>query len=140
LTIPLSGRLLIFPHRSFSHVATHMRFTIKRIMLAVAALALIMGGLRVVWLRDRYQKTAAYYAMMENLHRDFVRFVEESERAEEQLALAFGEKAARADKEQQAAEARRIQRQADYYAALRRKYEQAARRPWNLVDPDPPPP
>jgi hypothetical protein len=117
-----------------------MRFTIKRIMLAVAVLALIMGGLRIVWLRDGYQKTAAYYAMMENLHRDFVRFVEESARAEQELARAFGDKALREDKEQQAAEARGIQRQADYYAALRHKYQRAARRPWNFVGPDPLPP
>ena len=40
------------------------RFTIKRAMLAVAVLALIMGGARIVWLRDAYRKAAAYYAAM----------------------------------------------------------------------------
>ena len=31
-------------------------------------------------------------------------------------------------------------RRSDYYAALRAKYERAARRPWLPVAPDPPPP
>jgi hypothetical protein len=117
-----------------------MRYTMKRMMLAVAVLALIMGGLRIVWLRDGYRKAAAYYASLEKLHRESRRFVEDGGRAEEELALAFGEKVSGEDKKQQSTEVRGWQRLSDYCAALRRKYERAAARPWIPVDPDPPPP
>jgi hypothetical protein len=36
-----------------------VRFTIWRAMVAVAVLALIMGGARIAWLRDGYRKAAA---------------------------------------------------------------------------------
>ncbi len=117
-----------------------VRFTIKRAMLAVAVLALIMGGARVVWLRDRYRKAAAYYAAMEKLQRELQRFTVKDAAAEEELAIAFGMKVTAEGKEQAAAEARAMQPIIDDYAALRHKYERAAARPWLPVDPDPPPP
>lgn len=117
-----------------------VRFTLQRMVLAVAVLALIIGALRIVWLRNGYQKAAVYYAAMEKLQRDLQRFGEEDARAEEELALAFGQKVSGEQKEQQATEARGMQRLADWYAELKRKYERAAARPWLPVDPDPPPP
>jgi hypothetical protein len=117
-----------------------VRFTIGRAMAAVAVLALIMGGARIAWLRDRYRKAAAYYAAMENLQRTIQRSTVESAAAEEELLLAFDQKVSADDKQQAAAEAKAMQPLIDYYAALKRKYERAAARPWLPVDPDPPPP
>ena len=76
-----------------------VRFTIKRAMLAVAVLALIMGGARVAWLRDAYRKAAAHYAAMEKLQREFQRFTVEDAAAEEELAIAFDMKVAAEGKE-----------------------------------------
>jgi hypothetical protein len=67
-------------------------------------------------------------------------FTVEDAAAEEELARAFDQKVSAEDKERAAAEARAMQPLIDYYAALRRKYERAAARPWLPVEPDPPPP
>jgi hypothetical protein len=115
-----------------------LRFTLRRMTLAVAVLALILGGLRIVWLRDRYRRAAASYAATENLQRGFLRFAEGDAEAEEDLAIAFGYKISGEDKEQQATEIRVMRRKADYLEMMRRKYERAAARPWMPVDPDPP--
>jgi hypothetical protein len=113
-----------------------VRFAMKRMMLAMAALALIMGGLRIAWLRDGYRKAAAFHAATENLQRVFL----EGAKTEEELALAFGYELPGEEKAQQAAKIQIMQRKADNFAAMRRKYERAAARPWMAVDPDPPSP
>ena len=35
-----------------------VRFTIRRIMIVVAIVALLMGGMRLLWLRSAYRKAA----------------------------------------------------------------------------------
>jgi len=117
-----------------------VQFTINRVMLAVAVVALIIGGSRIVLLRDSYQKAAAHFAITENLYRSLQRFAVEQGTAEEELALAFGEKVSVENRKQRAAEVRAFQQQIEYYAALRRKYQRSAARPWVPVDPDPNPP
>jgi hypothetical protein len=117
-----------------------VRFTIKRAMFAVAVLALIMGVARIVWLRDHYRRTAAAYALAERKQREILRTFVAAAEAEENMLLAFGMNVSAEDKEQNAADARAMQQTAEYCAALRRKYEQAAAHPWIPLEPDPPAP
>jgi hypothetical protein len=78
--------------------------------MAVAALAL--GGLRTWTWREAYRKAARENAVLEKLFRD----------GQPGWSIV-------ADAESAA-----------HFAALRRKYERAARHPWLPVEPDPPTP
>jgi hypothetical protein len=120
-----------------------VRFTMRVMLIAVAGVALLMGGLRLLWLRNAYQKAAMAHAAYENLARTLQRMVENEGKDERELLTAFGmevEPESKAIKEQRAADARTNQRTAEYHAALKHKYERAASRPWLSLPPDPPPP
>lgn len=93
-----------------------VRFTVRRMMVGVAIVALILVGSRIVWLRHRYRNLAQSYDVKE-------------------FALAFG-----VQDERVSVESVRAWKKIEYYAALKRKYERAASRPWVPVPPDPPPP
>ena len=99
---------------------SRIRFGLKHLMIAVAVLALVLGGLGLARNRDRYRKLAAYHAAMENLQRTFQRFTVEDARSEKDLLAAFGKDVSAAAEALPAAE--------------------AEARPWLSVDPDPPPP
>jgi hypothetical protein len=120
-----------------------VRFTLRAMLIAVASIALVLGGWRLLWLRSIYQKTAIAHAAYEHLARTMQRFVEDEGKDERELEIAFGmnvEPEREEVKAKRAADARVNHRTADYHAALKHKYEQAASRPWVPVAPDPPPP
>jgi hypothetical protein len=120
-----------------------VRFTIRRIMIVVASVALLMGGLRLLWLRSAYRKAALAHAAYENLARTLQRMVENEGKDERELEIAFGMKVEPEPepvKATRAADARVNRKTAEYHAALRQKYERAAARPWAPIAPDPPPP
>jgi hypothetical protein len=120
-----------------------VRFTVRGMLIAVASVALLMGGLRLLWLRSVYRKAALAHAAYENLARTLQRMVENDGQEERELEIAFGMKVepqSEAVKAKRAADARMNQETAEYHAALKHKYERAASRPWVPIAPDPPPP
>jgi type II secretory pathway pseudopilin PulG len=120
-----------------------VRFTIRRIMIVVAIVALLMGGMRLLWLRSVYRKAALAHATFENLARTLQRMVENEGKDERELEIAFGmkvESESEVVKAKRAADARVNQKTAEYHAAQRQKYERAASRPWVPIAPDSPPP
>jgi hypothetical protein len=120
-----------------------MRFTMRRMLIAVASMALLLGGLRLVWLRSVYREAALARAAYENLARTLQEMVENEGKNERELQIAFGvevEPESEAVKARRAADARVNRKTAEYHAALKGKYERAASRPWVLLPPDPRPP
>jgi hypothetical protein len=120
-----------------------VRFTVRGMMIAVASVALFMGGLRLLWVRSVYRKAAIAHAAYENLARTLQTMVENEGENERELLAAFGMKVepeSEAVKAKRSADARVNLRAAEYHAALKHKYEKAASRPWAPIAPDPPPP
>lgn len=112
-------------------------------MIAVASVGLLMGGLRLLWLRSVYQKAALAHAAYENLARTLQRMVENEGKDERELEIDFGIKVqpeSEAVIAKRAADARVNQETAEYHAALKHEYDRAASRPWVPIAPDPPPP
>lgn len=120
-----------------------VRFTLRGMLIAVAGIALAMGGLRLLWLRNVHRNAAQAHAAYENLARTLQRTVEDERKAERELKIGFGMKVepeSDAVKAKRAADAKVNQKTAEYHAALKYKYERAAGRPWVRIAPDPPPP
>ena len=118
-----------------------VQFKMRGMLIAVASVALLMGGLRLLWLRSVYRKMAVAHAAYENLARTLQRMVENEGKDERELEIAFGilvEPESEAIKAKRAADAGLNQRTAEYHFALRHKYETAASRPWVPIAPDPP--
>jgi hypothetical protein len=138
-----------------------IRFTVRRIMLIVAITAVALGAND---LRLRYQRYRALSSVHEWTGRSCSTMAERhaataagNEREAERLRAAIrsdreskhpqvvqgilqiaANTAAQAEVER-AAE-RKFRARAQFHEALRVKYERAARRPWILVEPDPPEP
>jgi len=106
------------------------RMTTRRWMIAVAVASLVMASGRLLWLSSVYRKAALVQAAYENVARTLQTFGMEMEIEPESGAI----------KAQRAADASVNQKTAEYRAALKRKYERAARFPWLPVEPDPPAP
>jgi tetratricopeptide (TPR) repeat protein len=118
-----------------------LRFTVWRLMVVVAAVALVTGAsreaLRLTRRRATYLKSAAEQARQEAAYGQL-----------EQSSLELAETALVADGMWQVREVARqarkdavmYQKTAGYHAALKQKYLAAAARPWRSVEPDPPPP
>jgi hypothetical protein len=120
-----------------------VRFTMRGMLIAVASVALLMGGMRLLWLRSVYRKAALAHATDENLARTLQRMVKNEGKDERELEIAFGIKVqpeSEAVTAKRAADTRVNQKTAEYHAALKQKYEKAASRPWVPIAPDPPPP
>jgi tetratricopeptide (TPR) repeat protein len=138
-------------------------------MAAVAVLALILGGsveaVRLRRQRDEFLKKAAEHAAREELalemERSFVEMAQFSQSLSERLAprlnrfglrVAGGRLAEIAEKQsgmvkqqnedaaKQRGQAVLYHKSAAYHAALKRKYRDAASRPWRSIEPDPVPP
>ena len=69
-----------------------IRFTVRAMLIAVASFALLMGGLRLLWLRSVYRKAALAHGAYENLARTMQRMVENEGKDERELEIAFGMK------------------------------------------------
>ena len=82
----------------------------RRMMLAVAVVAIAAGGWRLWELRKLYQRTALKHEVLSVLLREG--------------HIHFGPDPVRSDR----------------HEVLRVKYERAARHPWHPVEPDPPEP
>lgn len=136
------------------------RFTVKRLMVAVAAVALVLGcsieAVRLKRWRDVALKRAQEHAQHEQLNRDLERSALEMVKTQEWIAdrdPALSRRLERLDRkwaefvgQQKAAAAEERDRAAKYaeaaayHAALRWKYLRAAAHPWLPVEADPPPP
>jgi hypothetical protein len=87
-----------------------VRFTVRRLMVAVAVVAVAAGGLHLWELRVLYLRTALLHEVLSSLFQE-------------------GHACAGRDPGRSA-----------HHQVLRIKYERAARRPWLPVEPDPPEP
>lgn len=99
------------------------RFTVRRLMVVVATVAVVLG-LGGMWMRrERYVGLAHAYSLQEQVARDHpgLSQVTKMDRRGKVLLNAFPDKLAR-------------------YTRMRAKYEHAARYPWLHVAPDPPEP
>jgi hypothetical protein len=110
-----------------------VRFTVRRLMVAVAILAVVFGvTLESIRLGRRwayYHRRAAYYEQSEELFR----FIGRGER---QAAASTSGQAAKRSL-QQAAE---CELRVPFYAELKRRHRYAEWRPWTSLPPDPDPP
>jgi hypothetical protein len=120
------------------------RFKVRTLVIAVAVVGLVLGGVQM-WRRAvQFEKTARYFALVEASERrtyDWLSMRAEGGESERLLTRSRPSKddrhravAARADM------ATRAGRIAAHSEALRRKYEWAAAHPWASVSPDPPTP
>ena len=113
-----------------------LQFSVRRLMVAVAVVALAFPLYRAFQLKQKYSLTSIYhheqgkYRQLElknmNLHVDFASYLT-PDRVQKLIA---------------AEEARQgwLRKQVDYHAEMKRKYENAAARPWSSIPPDPPEP
>jgi hypothetical protein len=115
------------------------RMTTRRWMIAVAAVGLLMGGCiggyRLKRWYDHFLDHARVHAFLEVASR-------RAEHAERELSEKITGSGS-GPKTQRAVCLRKIlyfSRIASYHAAMARKYQHAADRPWLPVEPDPPPP
>jgi hypothetical protein len=106
------------------------RFTVRRLMVAMAIVALLLGGGILGRRSLDYRRLAAFHEQMEQRKERAVRGIEILARAANDPADAA---AARRDAAYEAQIGR-------HHAALKAKYLRAASRPWLPVPPDPPPP
>jgi hypothetical protein len=89
-------------------------------MIAVAAVALLLGGTKLAYRAIAYRHQIRWHRMME--HSVITSVIE-------------GGKSATATELEEMSKV-----QSAYHAAMRRKYERAAARPWSEIEPDPPMP
>jgi hypothetical protein len=111
-----------------------MRVSIRQMMIAVAVLALTFWAsveLSRFTRASSFRRQAAFYADMETMFREFERNRVKSDLDMEKQGFGRGHFKN---------EVARTKAMADYYAALRRKYEQAAASRVLRIEPDPPPP
>lgn len=111
------------------------RWSVRGLMAAVAALAVLLGaGLqaaRLGWLWGARRQQAAQHSWFEQRWAFFLRIYERRAR---DRATPEDERA------RVVALVATARRRIDYHGQMRRKWEQAAGRPWVAVAPDPPPP
>jgi hypothetical protein len=104
-----------------------VRFTVRRLMIAVAVAALLLGG-DVLWRkRAGYLARANVEAASEMQSRALIKVYESAIETSAAPSVADGYR--------HWVEVHR--EEADYHGRLRRKYERAARYPWLPVEPDP---
>lgn len=96
------------------------RVRLRAVMIAVAVAGMLLSGYRFLGVSLYRRKAELMYALAE---RDATADAGRLERAGGPGRLALAERA---------------RQRATYFAALKRKYRDAAARPWLLVAPDPP--
>jgi hypothetical protein len=97
-----------------------VRFTVRRMMVAVAVIAILIEGVSLWQRAALYRWKVRHHAMME---RSSVIAVVEGPKAADNAELA-----------------RLSEVWSTYHAAMKQKYEYAVTRPWIYVPPDPPQP
>src|SRR4051794_11049283 len=106
-----------------------VRFTVRRLMVAVAVVAVCMG---LLTMRQRAATRRA-------------RALSHAAKADERRVVVAvwrrgNVRLINITREQAEADVGRCERAATYHEAMRRKWEEAARHPWLAVEPDPPEP
>jgi hypothetical protein len=105
--------------------APRLRFTLRRMMIAVAAVAILFGMTLGLWRR----------------HLLFRRLADEfAKKAHAEMLKGFRVQRARFPTDAELRMGEEHFRLTDYYEELTAKYERAAARPWFGVEPDRPPP
>ncbi len=130
-----------------------VRFTVRRLMVAVAVVALLVtSSLRVDTLirrSGRYRQEAARQEFIRQIRLSQRRNDEAMGRADEASLKAARllyppdspiVRMARGRLDRHRLDAGRYRKQAEHRASLRDKYARAAARPWLAIDPDPPEP
>jgi hypothetical protein len=114
-----------------------LRFTVRRMLIAVAIVAILCGGgvqirraIAFSQLASSHTSFGLFWHSQEQWHRQFARSILESDRP----------RLSENDAAEQTEQAEKSKVLADYHAAMKAKYEAAARRPWLSVEPDPPRP
>jgi signal recognition particle GTPase len=114
-----------------------VRFTVRRLMIAVAIVAGLLGTTRayqMLGLTLYHRKQAVLFGLAES---DALR-----EYAAHQMRVAEAKRqvgaTARDEESKHIALAENARKRAAYFTAMRRKYESVATRPWESVEPDPP--
>jgi hypothetical protein len=111
------------------------RFTVRTLMVAVAVVAILFGGVielpRLWSLRQQYLGFAEKYGYWETRLNGVVGIRQE---------ITYYSLRQPRGSEPSPARLARMKAEASYYARLRAKYERAAHRPWVPVAPDPAPP
>jgi hypothetical protein len=111
------------------------RFTVRTLMVAVAVVAILFGGMielpRLWSLRQQYLGFAEKYGYWETRLNGAVGIRQEVTYYSTRLPRG---------PEPSPARLAEMKAEASYYAGLRAKYERAARLPWLPVAPDPAPP
>ena len=102
------------------------RMTTRRLMIAVAVVAIGLYGTIISWRLAVYRQRAALYGQLANVSREFARLPPNAVIPKGNGGFARTGRTAAI--------------WADHYAALSRKYNQASAHPWLSVEPDPPPP
>jgi hypothetical protein len=106
------------------------RFRLRTLLIAVAVVGVVLGAGMMRRRRSILHEKAAHHRAIGRRQAAKVRGIEELARA----ATTAREAA------ETRADARVEARIGEYHAALARKYQRAAARPWLPVAPDPPPP
>jgi hypothetical protein len=139
-----------------------IQFTIRRMMIAVAVIASVLGigieGMRLKRARDscfvrcgKYAELERIYLILERLYRSEATLNQQEAALRERFAALHEQVAARRTPRSSAAGSRqnaanalaraiKIAEIAAYYTALKQKYRQAADRPCSPVEPDGPEP
>jgi type II secretory pathway component PulJ len=123
-----------------------VRFTVRRMMIAVAIVACLIGGGLHAWRIYRkfqmFAEKAEFHSFREWQRRRLAAAVEGQAELSRKRALLFPNE--RQDLLESAEISEKVAKhegtRADYQAALKTKYERAARFPWLPVEPDPPEP
>ncbi len=124
-------------------VEVPLQLSVRRMMVVVAVLAVTLGALAIRSRRDRYlalmrnhDRSAQAATAMQDLLAKAAEFDDlHSREAPGRLAYEFSDDAILSR-----SMVGYWSRKATYHEQLRRKYEEAASRPWLLVSPDPDPP
>jgi hypothetical protein len=117
---------------------TRVRFTVRRIMIAVAVAAV---GLSVLLTCRRHAEYRRWFDVC-NHDSKFIRktiWLNE-QRVEVLTRRGVRDPHAAAEAAAITEDLRKVRRTAEHLEQLRQKYESAMWRPWSLLEPDPPPP
>jgi hypothetical protein len=128
-----------------------VRFTVRRMMIAVAVVAVLIGvglhverAIRFSRLSTNYVEFAAMYAEYESIlrkrernHRELAeRERESADKFQRSSSVELWRRLAQEDTDR----ADKFKSLAEYHSRMKAKYQAAARRPWLDVEPDPPRP
>jgi Tfp pilus assembly protein PilX len=128
-----------------------VRFTVRRMMIAVAVVAVLIGVGLQIRRAIRFSRLSANYLELAAMDAEYESILRKRERNHRELAEIERESA---DKFQQSSivelwrrlaqedtdRADKFKLLAEYHASMKAKYQAAARRPWLHIEPDPPRP